>query len=239
MSKDCYLLFKAEMVRAILSGHKTMTRRILDNVPDGATSAGHMTNSIEGDTGLWSWLSGDPWDCDTWEFLGDFKLPWKLGAIMNGKEGFVVQQCLRYSTLEAGVSVQKLNTCIDYLADGKREWIYDPCSKILQRRTADRKDGKRGAEPSIHMPKEIVRIQRQIIDLKIERLQDITEADALAEGIQQFGRIFGLPDADWDDAALTARDAFSILWDSINGDRKGASWADNPWVVAITFEGKL
>ena len=96
--------------------------------------------------------------------------------------------------------------------------------------------------PSIHMPKELARIWLEITGVRLERIQDISEADALAEGIS--GYPFR-PDDDWpictgythlpDDGACglwpTAKEAFSKLWTSTGGD-----WDANPWVWAIDFK---
>jgi hypothetical protein len=96
--------------------------------------------------------------------------------------------------------------------------------------------------PSIHMPREFARIFLKVTDVRVERLRDISEDDAMAEGIQSRERrnagltmapitVFGLGgDTDY---APTAVSAFSDLWESING---AGSWGQNPWVYALTFE---
>ena len=67
------------------------------------------------------------------------------------------------------------------------------------------------------------RITLEITGVRVERLQEISEADARAEGVSAKHT----PDADY-----TARDAFSALWESING---GGSWDANPWVWVVEF----
>ena len=69
-------------------------------------------------------------------------------------------------------------------------------------------------------------------DVRVERLQDISEADCIAEGIERHGRFYGLADADWDDGELSAVNAYRRLWNAINGV---GAWDRNPWVVAVTF----
>ncbi len=76
--------------------------------------------------------------------------------------------------------------------------------------------------PSIHMPRWASRITLEITGVRVERLNDISEADAIAEGCQ----CAGFP------ASLTNRGAFAKLWQSINGDD---SWAANPWVWVVEF----
>ena len=87
-----------------------------------------------------------------------------------------------------------------------------------------------GWKPSIFMRRIYSRITLEIVSIRAERLQDISEGDALAEGVAVG------PVALWKNAVpgkrVTARDAYAELWESING--KG-SWALNPWVWAISF----
>jgi hypothetical protein len=81
------------------------------------------------------------------------------------------------------------------------------------------------------MPRWASRITLKVTDVKVERLQDISEADAIAEGVECFDQgcsvegLRGLYDY--------PESAFAALWESINGE---ASWDANPWVVAYTFE---
>ena len=90
-------------------------------------------------------------------------------------------------------------------------------------------------KPSIHMPKEACRIFLRITNVRLERLQEISEQDAIAEGIER------IPDAHWWKNYLekplpgTSNPFFSFktLWQSINGEQL---WNDNPWVWVIEFE---
>jgi len=81
-----------------------------------------------------------------------------------------------------------------------------------------------GWKPSIHMPREAARIFLRVKTVRVERLQDITEEDAKAEGV-----ICGQGQKRW-----TARSAFMDLWDRINGKKN--PWESNPWVWVISFE---
>lgn len=83
-----------------------------------------------------------------------------------------------------------------------------------------------GWRPSIFMPRKHSRITLSVTDVRVQRLQDISDADAWAEGVT--GR--GLSRYEGESIAL-----FRDLWDSINGKRPGRSWADNPWIVAVSF----
>ncbi|EKR34356.1 hypothetical protein LEP1GSC096_0059 [Leptospira interrogans serovar Hebdomadis str. R499] len=84
-------------------------------------------------------------------------------------------------------------------------------------------------KPSIHMPREASRITLEIKNIRVERLQDISESDTEAEGIE-FMR--DIPDAD---ESLTGKQLFEVLWESINSL---GSWKQNPWVWVIEFEKK-
>lgn len=103
--------------------------------------------------------------------------------------------------------------------------------------------------PSIHMPRRFSRLTLEITDVRVERLQDISAADALAEGIVNYGQAPAGHDlfAHWGALRRTAdglaaainsisRDpegAFQRLWESINGAK---SWEANPWVWVIEFK---
>jgi hypothetical protein len=90
-----------------------------------------------------------------------------------------------------------------------------------------------GWKPSIHMPKKAARIWERITDIRVERLNDISEADAIAEGIKQFPEGYIFNNYTEDAVCKTAVESYRTLWESINGD---GSWELNPWVWAITTE---
>lgn len=81
--------------------------------------------------------------------------------------------------------------------------------------------------PSIHMPKEAARIFLKVTDVRVERLQDITEEDAIAEGMSKTlvdGVVF-----------ISAKGNFHVFWDSLS-IKRGYGWDTNPWVWVIEFE---
>jgi hypothetical protein len=80
---------------------------------------------------------------------------------------------------------------------------------------------------------ELARIFLEITEVRVQRVQEITEEDAIAEGCQ--------PEYEWnshsnDMEIVNAWENFERLWDSINGKRPGYSWHDNPWCSCITFK---
>ena len=92
-------------------------------------------------------------------------------------------------------------------------------------------------KPSIHMPKWACRTWLEITEIRVQRLQEISEEDATAEGIEYHdGRGIGHSGYRHTQSHgyvyATARDAFKVLWESINGP---GSWDANPWVWAISF----
>lgn len=81
--------------------------------------------------------------------------------------------------------------------------------------------------PSIHMPREAARIFLRVTNVKVERLQDITVEDAIAEGMSEIlidGVVF-----------ISAKGDFRVFWDALN-IKRGYGWDTNPWVWVIEFE---
>ncbi len=94
-------------------------------------------------------------------------------------------------------------------------------------------------KPSIFMYRWASRITLEITEVRVQRLNEISAKDAEAEGVEFIGvghgrrfKNYQLPGADYASSIAS----FWSLWDSINGKRPGAAWADNPWVWAITFK---
>lgn len=140
-------------------------------------------------------------------------------------------------------------------------YAYDPRYRADYPYGMDDYDGK--WRPSIHMPRKFSRITLEITDVRVERVQDISEADAIAEGIQVFGAtpteilsglmasmgpvsrraflasalaiVLGVADVITGRRTLTNREAYAILWDKINAKR-GYGWDLNPWVWVLEFE---
>lgn len=88
--------------------------------------------------------------------------------------------------------------------------------------------------PSIHMPREAARIFLHVTNVRVERLQDIAENDARAEGCREI-RLPGIVPEDCGAVLVSARGRFHALWDSLSAKR-GYGWDTNPWVWVIEFE---
>ena len=193
------ILFSAPMIRAILDGRKTQTRRVL-KVPE---THGHFVGIYA--PGL------------TAVFSHDVSVPhndFSVRLIGKGTELWVRESFA--DTVGMGFDKR-----YHYAADVK------PGSESDQ----IRKDYGVKWKPSIHMPRAASRITLRVTAVKVERLQDISEEDALAEGV-------GIMDPHHPPPPIRATYAemYRDLWDSINGP---GSWDANPWVVAYTFERVL
>lgn len=195
------ILFSAPMVRAILAGTKTQTRRALKIQPLDILP-------MEGEFAGRQWVA-----------LMSRK-PEPKGMVLRCKHGvpgdrlWVREAWTTHAFLDA-VAPRDLKTIsIHYLADG-----------------GDIKTGK--YRPGMFMPRRISRINLEITDVRVERLQDISEADAIAEGISEFiGGWWCEHDDAEQIAGTTPQEGYRHLWERING--KG-SWDANPWVWAISF----
>lgn len=182
IARERPILFKGEMVRAILSGQKTQTRRI---VKFAQPPYAEKVRIFYGDT--WDWLRYDGMR------LGSFKCPY-------GMKG-------------------------DWL------WVretFAPCSDGAIHYAADGKLNILSYKPSIHMPRTACRLLLEVTDIRVERLNDISEEDAKAEGVDAV-TLAEVPRQ----ATMSRRADFKQLWESINGEE---SWNDNPWVWVVEFK---
>ncbi|AOV01737.1 hypothetical protein [Delftia tsuruhatensis] len=211
--KERPILFSAPMVRAILAGTKSQTRRILK------LKWGFDVEERDDGT-LWPWAQHPDCDDDVW-------MPCPQGQIGDQlwvREAFRFPASLDHlspsvcgdKALDAGYRTPWAPT--QFEADGSRtgEWrgFDTPPEKT--------KPGK--LRPGIHMPRWASRIALDIKAVRVERLQDISEADALAEGVPHSLNLPG---------GRFARENFEHLWWTINGD---GSWDSNPWVWVVEFE---
>ena len=108
--------------------------------------------------------------------------------------------------------------------------IPDEISNVYYRADCDEPDCKAYTwKPSIHMPKKFSRIKLKIKEIRVERVQDITEDHAIKEGLKQ------APEWGTNKPLLFARKRFVVLWDSLN-KKRGFGWDKNPYVWVIKFE---
>ena len=198
------ILFNTEMVKAILDGRKTVTRRVVkkDKADAVLSSPCRMENPDIPDDRFIKCLCTAPCEIGDVLYVRETWSPLYQDKDSKDVRGYMYKAC----TLEEYDKMYPDGK--DYQWEGK--W-----------------------RPSIHMPKEAARIFLRVIDVRVERLQDITYEECKAEGFD--GVIFeddtgGLP-------AIAIR-RFSGLWDSTikPTDRDRFGWNANPWVWVIEFE---
>lgn len=234
------IIFNGDMVRALLDGRKTQTRRVVKPQPDRPlvrNAAGDWRGAdregIDPRSPTWPCPYGQPgdllWVRETWQEFFEDEMPPGRGLNMRGRMG---------SPAQPGRSV------IAYRADGEMP----PHPEY----------GAACWRPSIHMPRWASRLTLRITEVRVQRLQEISEDDARTEGVhltaiapgdlyrnlpcahcgQREQQHVGMARACWGGrgtcfSKLTLRGGFAYLWGSIHGD---GAWASNPWVWAITFE---
>lgn len=194
--KEKPLLFSAPMVRALLEGRKTQTRRTVKPQP----FHGEIVKGILEDEGAVCPCPYEVgmriWVKETWRPIG----PWECRG-----DGATIQY-------RADMSFQR-----------KLGWPKD-----YRIKTSD----KKGAwTPSIFMGRWASRITLEITAVRVERVQDISDSDAISEGIK---RSAGGAWMDYSECVgnFAPIPSYASLWESING--KG-SWAKNPWVWCLSF----
>jgi hypothetical protein len=213
------MLFSAAMVRAILAGAKTQTRRCI--MP---------RNSLVNGSG--ACMRADPEILSAWPNL-DFGQAWiDAGPSPAGNPG---------PYLKAPGPDDSAHRVYSRIQPGDELWVRetwcapDPGNVVYR---ADMSDAARAEEkairrvvsgcvpwrPSIFMPRWASRITLKITSVRAERLQDISALAVRAEGVESQRDI------------TSYVPLFHELWDSINGKRAGCSWADNPWVWVLSFK---
>lgn len=230
--KESPILFSAPMIRAIQDDRKTQTRRLIRGLPDGAEPA-----TLD----EWRAAKADPRMADPSPRLTLFK----RHVDPSEADGRGV--------LPSGV----FGVPCPFGGPGDRLWVretwYDDFQNGEQNPAgiyyrADGEPHEQGFEdldgfawrPSIFMPRWASRITLAVTAVRVERLQNISEEDAKAEGVTPFAHD---PEGDcW--TALPPerkhRTAFEYLWGEINGwqgePKARAPWASNPWVWVVTFQ---
>jgi hypothetical protein len=111
------------------------------------------------------------------------------------------------------------------------------CARFAYRADRDQllRDQHISWRPSIHMPREAARLFIRVTDVRVERVQDISEADAIREGVSPRTQFDHFPGIGETVERETHYAGFAKLWESIYGPR-GMGWNQNPWVWVIEFE---
>ena len=207
--------FKGEMVRTILDGRKTQTRRVMkvQPWPDALVTVEHYHETVidrHGDMQPGKEIFGAHWDDGEYGLRCPYGAPGDLLWVREAWRAWSQYDDWPPSRLPPGVDVQ-------YIADASAPWA----SRYRHTR---------------FMPRWASRITLRITDIRVERLQDISEDDARAEGAMWHdGGTIGHSGwrHDFSDVHADARSSFARLWNKINGP---GAWDANPWVWAISFE---
>lgn len=203
--KERPILFTADMVKAIVAGRKTQTRRKIKlrdgSLPDDESISTHLDGSFDKVMDFsktfpyWQELKcpyGQPgdrlWVRETWKWEGDGGAAFYLAGVPEYRAGRLTGQWLEWPYQTPYTAEPNLTT----------PW-----------------------HPSIHMPRAASRITLEITHIRAQRLHDMTEADAYNEGFEWVGH-----------GDISTCHQFQEIWEKINGPH---SWEQNPWVWAITF----
>ncbi|MCU6669960.1 hypothetical protein M8013_14530 [Enterobacteriaceae bacterium H4N4] len=221
------MIFNGEMVRAILDGRKTQTRRVIKL----SHERGMLNPVVRGRNGEISSVScrlapmlcpfGQPgdrlWVRETWALLGN-----EDGCCVDWRDNLCKGDEKSAARIYRASCEQRAGDYSLWSIPDDADW--KPHTENQKFEGAWR--------PSIHMPRWACRILLEITNVRVERLNDISRADAIAEGmppshpsIDAVSQGLGYPDF--------SRSAFAQLWQSLYGEE---SWQANPWVWVIEFK---
>ena len=204
---DRQILFSAPMVRALLAGTKTQTRRMVKPCKDLSVGCELAACELAGEVNA-----------------GDYSnAKYRPGDRLWVRETCIAEELpdgldgVRYLADEAFIPIQSTSEAADRWLDlrfyGKRQSPVAPVKTV----------------PAIHMPRWASRITLEVTGVRVERSQDISEADAMAEGVH-----YSLLEKIQAGQDRWARHAYKKLWESIHGP---GSWDLNPWVWVVEFKG--
>jgi hypothetical protein len=223
------------MVRATLEGRKTVTRRIVTRL-DGF---GPVTEFGKSDTPGYAWHFRDR--RALWNDISAPRLPnlcpiAKVGDRLYVRETFTLEHCVEGEDPPFADRRPVKGRDIDDVDGVTPLWVQphyratDPAPDLSCDRPgcAQCRDHDMGPHwvPSIHMPKWAARIWLEMTAVHVERLQDITTEQIIAEGVTSQLREH--------DAVVDLRQQFEDLWDGLA--KPGTRWADNPWVWVVEFK---
>lgn len=199
IAKEHGILFSAPMVRALLAGTKTQTRRAFKDSPPPGINVAIVNNTTQRFGGPGDRL----WVRETWMADPPIDNSWPSTQFAGCKPR-------DHSLIPA--EYRKPEHCL-YRADGFADL--------------------HGWTPAIHMFRWASRLTLEIAEVRVERLQEISAADAIAEGIGEFiGGWACLTDDAPQQAGATPQEGYRHLWERING---AGSWNANPWVWVVGF----
>ena len=203
--KEHPILFSAEMVKAILEGRKTQTRRIIKPQPELKTYP-HLDN-----------------------------------VYSEEEQKFITRPNVNLFWKGTQTHIDEFNQRCPYGKVGDQLWVRETFGKDFFGTVFYKADdlfvpvgAKAKWRPSIFMPRKASRIQLEIVNIRVERLDNISEEDAKAEGIEEDnGKYLDYSNVKSKHYCLSAFSSYEELWIKINGKE---SWEKNPWVWIIEFK---
>jgi hypothetical protein len=230
------ILFSTEMVRAILEGRKTMTRRVIKPQPIGAPDGKYRYDGVQEGIHAIELLSGSGYPTE--KYFTCVRPPFMEGDVLWVRETWADIPETAPGNFHYKASA----------TDADLEWFTQQGWKW---------------RPSVHMPCDAARIFLRVTGVTVERLSDMSDKDAIAEGVltnieysdlSAEGKPSGVPclqcggtglytahsmmgacpDTDCERCGTPVK-RFRLIWDSLNAKR-GFSWEPNPWVWVYTFE---
>jgi len=218
--KERPILFSGPMVRALLDGRKTQTRRGIKPQPD------HLHRDIIGKPKPWSekdWSKllpqigpreitcpfGEPGD-RLWVREAHY-----ITCVCSNECGIGYRATHRTGNLADGDGGYNFRSFSDDMAQAGEQWNW-----------AQKNQGTEKWRPSIHMPRWASRITLEIVSVRVERLGNISRGDAMAEGCP-------FPNMAEDDNPV---DWFRGIWQTIHPSEGPHGWAANPWVWVVEFK---
>ena len=210
---DRPIIFSAPMIRALLEGRKTQHRLIIKPAPEYGGPGRSRDPQNWADLDAWGWENHETggWDLLSEGYTG--RIHYAPGDRLWAREAFITG----FDMNDDGRAIGDRK--VWYRATDRGLTWYDPDTET----TIDNPPWK----SSIHMPRWASRITLTVTDVRVQRVQEISAADAIAEGIAPAANSMTI-DCD----TLNPRDNFASLWTSIHGP---GAWDANPWVAAITF----
>lgn len=228
------ILFNTEMVRAILDGRKSCTRRVIKPQPQSGlcyiyggshkSCIGKWTYPNRGAHKLWGEEYKLPENIKDEELSKRWNPPYHTDDILYVRETWERFECWNCEG-------DKRGNC----PNEPQKSVLDKTCGCYMYRATNEISGDARWHPSIHMPKGAARIWLKITDVRVERLQDITDDGAKDEGANwKNGKNVG-----WEEKMKrTATERFAEIWDSTikKSDLDRYGWNANPWVWVIEFE---
>jgi hypothetical protein len=204
------ILFSAPMVRALLAGTKTQTRRVVKPQPPEAAQLGWLLPLPNGPASVAYWSVKDGRGVVASE---------QKTECPYGKPGDRLWVREAWRTVPGADDIaprdlMNVESFTHYEAD------------------ATKPAGMGKLRPGMFMPRWASRITLEVTGVRVERLNSISEADARAEGIERSGECNWRDYLDPHNDFTGVRRSYRSLWDSINGD---GAWSSNPWVWAVSF----